>query len=465
MESKSYLVWVALYTEFATKLLDYANDRNALIAKLQMVYKGIGLKFPKVDSSEAVADIDPFTIFGFFNKGITKANRIAILKGIAKEFSIKAPVPTTFDGIPVLNNLNATFYKFVGDPDRGEHDIDNLWSVFSAALAYADDSSSTNRESFITAFDVVKDLKGNRWKLTMGLYWVRPMQYVNLDSRNRWFIENPDNMPVDCIAMIKGLNTVPAGADYLDICEAFTKTLSNGKYGYKNLPELSHYAWEISEQVNQEKRETDKPIKRGNTGAAIADENVDGVHYWLYSPGYGADKWDEFYQKNIMAIEWGAIGDLSAFSTKDEMKRKMKECYGADLSYIQSAHATWQFAHEMKPGDVVFAKKGKFKIIGRGIVSSDYYFQAGNQDDYNNFRKIKWTEKGEWEHTGHAVAKVLTDITVYTEYVKKLNALFETDVTDSAEEKAMTYPPYSSGDFLDEVYMMRANTTIWLRSC
>jgi len=212
MESKSYLSWVEFYSAFATSLLDYSKDRKALIVKLQAVYKSIGLKFPKVDSSTAVTDIDPFTVFGLFNKGITNENRVAILNGIAKEFSITAPVPTTFDGIPVLNNLNATFYRFVGDPDRGEHDIDNLWNVFAAAISYADNTSSANREAFITAFDVVKDLKGNRWKLTMGLYWVRPMQYINLDSRNRWFIENPENIPADCIAMIKDLSSLPAGA-------------------------------------------------------------------------------------------------------------------------------------------------------------------------------------------------------------------------------------------------------------
>lgn len=49
--------------------------------------------------------------------------------------------------------------------------------------------------------------------------------------------------------------------------------------------------------------------------------------------------------------------------------------------------------------------------------------------------------------------KTLTDITTYTDYVDKLNALFEADVTDSAEEKAVSYPPYSVDDFLSEVYM------------
>ena len=566
MENKAYLSWVEFYSAFATKLLDFAKDRKVLIAKLQSVYKSIGIKFPKVDSSDTVADIDPFTIFGLFNKGITDANRIAILNGVAKEFAIDATVPVTFDGIPVLNNLNATFYRFVGDPYRGEHDIDNLWGVFDAAIAYADSTTTLNQEAFISAYDLVKDLKGNRWKLTMGLYWVRPMRYVNLDSRNRWFIENQENMPSSCIAMIKGLNSVPAGIDYIGICEAFTKALSVGSYKYKNFPELSYYAWTISEKVNHEHKlvgteeikkssgaaflkwmrpviealkelsgsgspndvrgkiiddlnltnevltETrgksnvnkfenevafarnylvyegviDKSvhgiwaltekgysidmtdelashifvkwaaankIKRGNTGAAIADENVDTVHYWIYAPGDGACKWEEFYNEGIVSIGWGAVGDLSAFSSKDEMKARMKECYGAEYSYKNAAHATWQFANEMKPGDIVFVKKGMHQILGRGVVTSDYTYQADRPDDYNNVRKINWTNEGEWPHPGQAVMKTLTDITAYTDYVEKLSALFETEVEDSDEEKAVSYPPYGIDNFLEEVYM------------
>ena len=46
-----------------------------------------------------------------------------------------------------------------------------IFEVFAAAIAYADNNSAANLEAFITAFDVVKDLKGNCWKLTMT-YWV-----------------------------------------------------------------------------------------------------------------------------------------------------------------------------------------------------------------------------------------------------------------------------------------------------
>lgn len=116
--------WTNFYTEFAMKLLPFKADRKALIQKIYAVYNMAGMSVPKLESGDKIIDIDPFTIFGTFNKGITNANRIAILNGIASEFEISAAVPSNFDGIPVLNNLKATFYGFKDDRKAG--DIDNL---------------------------------------------------------------------------------------------------------------------------------------------------------------------------------------------------------------------------------------------------------------------------------------------------------------------------------------------------
>lgn len=137
--------WINFYSEFATKLLSYKNDRKLLIKKINDVYAAIDLKMPKLESGDEIIDIDPFTVFGLFNKGITNANRIAIIKSIAKEFAIEAKTPDVFDGIPVLNNLKATFYGF--KEDRKENDIDNIWNVFEAAIVLADEDNETNRKS------------------------------------------------------------------------------------------------------------------------------------------------------------------------------------------------------------------------------------------------------------------------------------------------------------------------------
>lgn len=175
--------WINFYSEFASKLLLFKNDRKTLISKINAVYAAIDMKVPKLESGDEIIDIDPFTVFGLFNKGITNANRIAIIGSIAKEFGIEAKVPDNFDGIPVLNNLKATFYGF--KDDRKEDDIDNIWNVFKAALALADEDNEENRQEFSKWYDLVHDQLCIRWNLTMGLYWIRPYCFINLDSRNR----------------------------------------------------------------------------------------------------------------------------------------------------------------------------------------------------------------------------------------------------------------------------------------
>ena len=83
--------------------------REKLINKIYSIYDNIGISVPKLEKDNEITDIDPFTVFGLFNKGITNNNRILILNGIASEFQISANVPDNFDGVPVLNNLKATY--------------------------------------------------------------------------------------------------------------------------------------------------------------------------------------------------------------------------------------------------------------------------------------------------------------------------------------------------------------------
>lgn len=97
------------------------------------------------------------------------------------------------------------------------------------------------------------------------------------------------------------------------------------------------------------------------------------------------------------------------------------------------------------------------RIIGRGIVTSNYIFDNSRTDEYKNIRKMNWTDKGEWEHPGQAVMKTLTDITSYTDYVEKLNALFADETVEGSEEIEIHYPVYTANDFLNEVYMSETN--------
>ncbi len=179
--------------------------------------------------------------------------------------------------------------------------------------------------------------------------------------------------------------------------------------------------------------------------------------YWMYAPGEGSRFWEQYYKEGVIGIGWEALGDLTLYPTKSAMKDKMKEVYGEGHSYLNAGHATWQFANEMKPGDVIFVKKGLTKIIGRGVVASDYYFDA-SRAEYNHVRRVEWTHKGEWDHEGQVVLKTLTDVTPYTDYYRKLERLFDdasgkNDPTE--EEEEIIFPSYTEEDFLNEVYISK----------
>ena len=237
-------LWTDFYSEFATSLLKFENDRVALIKKIQEIYINANMKLPTLEKGNNIIDIDPFTIFGLFNKGISDENRIAIIKQVKVLFNIASSVPTSFDGIPVLNNMSATFYYFSGE--RGENDIDNLWNLFRYAISYADEQS--NEADFIKTFDTVIAQKGVSWNITMGLYWIRPFTFINLDARNRKLLENNQSRFKPDLDVMKTLKKMVSAEKYLLLMKKIKETMSE----YNNFPELSFDAWKRSTENKNE---------------------------------------------------------------------------------------------------------------------------------------------------------------------------------------------------------------------
>ncbi|WP_077074804.1 AAA family ATPase [Aedoeadaptatus urinae] len=562
MKEQNQYDWVDFYREFASILLDYKNRRDELIEKVNAIYAMTGISMPTLERDNELVDIDPFTVFGLFNKKLTDENRINVLTAIAKLFDVKTAVPTSFDSLPVLDPRNATFYNFVDQ--RGAEDIDDLWSLYASAMAYAQSSTAENRNAMSRDFDLVMNKKGSgNSKITMALYWIAPDVFLNLDSRNEWYIYKSGKMSTDFVKRLPKIKSKISAAKYFEITEAMRSYLQSDESPLKDFKELSFEAWVYSEQVNKEKSEKkenkfsnasilqwfapliqalrdlggsatpaearakiienenlteeeisvtrgknnvnkfenevafarsylvnagyiDKSVygvwtlteagmivdmtrelasdifksvfssgsvKSDKKNAALADEDVQTKRYWIYSPGEGSCMWDEFYDSGIMAIGWGGIGDLTAYDSKDAMKVAMKETFDESLTYRNAAHLTWQFANEMKIGDVVFVKKGMHRLIGRGIVMSDYEFDDSRTDEFKHIRQVDWTHRGDWPHPGQAVMKTLTDITPYTDYVEKLKAIFEEESEEDVEEVEKSYPIYTKDDFLSDVYM------------
>ena len=246
--NEATFIWSEIYEEFATKLLEYKNNRKNLISKLQNVYEEIDMKLPKMESNGEILDIDPFTIFGLFNKGITDDNRKRILGEIARQFNLKNEVPSSFDGIPLVNNLRSTFFNFA--EERGENDINNLWEVFESAIRYADNPTQGNKLKIESTYNNVIKQKGIQWNITMGLYWIRPNTYINLDSKNREFIIKQKILPQQFIKEVNQFKNVPNGEQYIQLCDLLLEKIKDGQYGYRDFKELSFIAYERNMSVD-----------------------------------------------------------------------------------------------------------------------------------------------------------------------------------------------------------------------
>ncbi len=234
--------WVPFYMEFADKLKGYDNNRAELIRVIQDVYQALNMELPTLEKKEnPVVDIDPFTVFGLFNKGISDANRIAIASKFSEACSLKSEIPHSFSGIPVLNPMKAVFYWL---DERSENDIENLWEMFLAALNFSDNYCDKSNEDFCRIYDNVTKQKGIKWNLSMGLFWIRPNTFLSLDSRNINFLNSAENP--DFKKITGKLKKVPDADTYLSICNSVKELIETSDAPYNDFPSLSHYAWEYT---------------------------------------------------------------------------------------------------------------------------------------------------------------------------------------------------------------------------
>ena len=92
MTTDSQYSWPRFFMELADKLLAFRDDRQGLIATLKQVYAEIGMTLPTLDSGGVPMDIDPFTVYGLFNRGLTDAKRRVIALGLGGALGVQAPL-------------------------------------------------------------------------------------------------------------------------------------------------------------------------------------------------------------------------------------------------------------------------------------------------------------------------------------------------------------------------------------
>lgn len=170
---------------------------------------------------------------------------------------------------------------------------------------------------------------------------------------------------------------------------------------------------------------------------------------WLYAAGEKSVKWEEFYNKGIMALGWDYLGDYRQYNTQDDLASKIQQHRGDNKYPMNICKAIWEFTDGMNIGDVIYVKQGLEPILlGRGIVVSDYIYDSDRQE-YKNIRKVNWTHKGQFKvdfadlEIQHWNQKTLTDVSEnkYGDFCKKIESIFKDKNETKLEKNKMINQP------------------------
>lgn len=121
------------------------------------------------------------------------------------------------------------------------------------------------------------------------------------------------------------------------------------------------------------------------------------INIWKISPGNPEEAkkyWPLYKEHGFIGIDWmDSTRDFREFKSVDDLNNALEEYYGKPKT--TSAQGIWNFVHSVKIGDYIVSNRGKKKILGIGIIKSDYIGpnDPDNPDldkEYRHLRKVEW---------------------------------------------------------------------------
>ncbi|MGF7118649.1 MrcB family domain-containing protein [Methanobacterium oryzae] len=128
------------------------------------------------------------------------------------------------------------------------------------------------------------------------------------------------------------------------------------------------------------------------------------INIWKISPGNAEESekyWPLYKEHGYIGIDWmESTKDFREFKTIQELNDALEDHYGKPKT--TSAQGIWNFVHNVKIGDYIVTNRGKKKILGIGIIKSDYIGPNDQNNpnldkEYRHLRKVDWIILDEFE--------------------------------------------------------------------
>ena len=231
--------WIPFYKELATKLLKYKDNRNELV---KLIYSFDKTEYLHMEDKSKITDIDPFSFYGIFNRGITEDNRKKTLKKIKEFFQLINEIPYDFDGIPILNNQKSFYFKW-DSYEILKQSCNFYWNLFEKVV---------NRTITQKNIEELANIKGIGLAMTtMPLFWINPDFYLPLDKNTVEYLKRNQIVASEEISSL----------NYMAMLNKIQTKIQNGEISDKSFTEISFNAWENKTNIYTEKNGEDKMTK------------------------------------------------------------------------------------------------------------------------------------------------------------------------------------------------------------
>ncbi len=172
-------------------------------------------------------------------------------------------------------------------------------------------------------------------------------------------------------------------------------------YRFKKIRDLDQYIpWEVF--ANEPGLKNARMVTMSNSGSLFGFTDKEqvallkllrgyrGRRYWTYASGNSGEDFDADLQDGVMGLGQNDLGDLHKYGNSVvKIAAAIRRASYNVRDGSGSARYLLDFRDNMRPGDVVFVKSGRYRFAGVGIVTGDYHFNSRRKDG-QHVRKVKW---------------------------------------------------------------------------